>query len=78
MIYYCPLAFSRDCSKEKCQLHGTSRCVDGQLQVNISDRDRGRAVSCPRFAGPNCNSDDCSLWGTPQCDNGFVKIYMHL
>jgi hypothetical protein len=78
MIFYCPLAFSGDCNKEKCSFHGTSSCVDGQLRVSVSNRTSGRGVPCPRAHGPNCNERDCSLWGTMSCNAGMVNIYMQL
>jgi len=78
MIFYCPLAFSGDCSEGKCTYYGTSSCVEGQLRVNISTHAKGMVVSCPRANGPNCNDRDCSLWGTSHCNGQEVNIFMQL
>jgi hypothetical protein len=78
MIFYCPLAYSGDCNKEKCSFYDTSSCVDGQLRVSISSRANGQVVSCPRAGSDNCNAANCSLWGTTRCNGGEVNIQIEL
>ncbi|MEZ4484083.1 MAG: hypothetical protein R2864_05635 [Syntrophotaleaceae bacterium] len=74
MIYYCPRAFSEDCTAEKCSFYATAHCIEGQVSAQIVSSSGGQVISCPRANTPSCNEMHCSLWGTSRCNEGLVNI----
>ncbi len=74
MIYYCPRAFSEDCSADKCSHYATEVCVDGLLRVNIAREQSPHVISCPRANSPDCTEAKCTLWGSSLCTGGRVNI----